>query len=964
MSLTEAVDEHLKVVERCVRIAGDGDASPFFLASCMAVFDCSWTLLRARVDAKRDNYRTSTAQLHEHIFLANTCFQYMAAAAQSEFDGDRVTAKVWLSALAIAEKTDRRPAGVDMGQYTSSELAKVFQTMGGLTDQSAKSLWDAISLVRKLRWRSKALYLASCGSVAGVGVAAVCAEIVVKSWDRLYRTQDRAVITLLEMAIQTAEPHLQRFYLVERANLPPSLESVLRGFFHRATEVPVVRNSLLEVQKELEKLAGERGSYLSPRLVELHDELVVTLQAEMAHCAAYLGQLEEGNPVPVDHRNAFESVKHFLRSKLAVAKPVTEQLQSVARKICELKKCAEEYDADGLTALELRCWVGVENSVNAALDDLLDTSHNPSNRDTSFFTLKCVDAELRVMVVDGIIGAARQYQRDVQAEWRPEVKRLLTEAARWARFAAQKTLESIEATTTPRGTWDVDAKWRQHYHTHSDRCAQLYARAATERRLSYLYTSVATEEERLKAAVYGIASAASEREADIASRRSGLSAEEDQRRECRMSEIHSRYISLIDGLLVTCDLGMVEVFCQWAGRALTAPDGDKLCLHVTRQVHGVLAGPSYCPEESTALKLHQLYRQMWLEAEAQGMADEVTRPLRLVLDQFECEIVYDVDYERRNGQYRYTGQDCYVRANVVGAVVGLNLASSLLTHQVVMVPPGGALLRSEDALLRPEDREHLQADLDKIERLVTHLYNIRATGALWKYPNELKDTKESLISAVRSTYEAANKKRPSFDYRNYTPLPMSTGGAVSEYKARVLTLLPNLAPDVAQRAWGIFFSCEMFQRCVVNPDEYEIAIDAMRTGDLPRLDAVIRVREAETARWKCEASGQDEREDSRRTEGLSLKVKRAQLELAVLEAQHIRDSAAIARLRKVLHHIAKAIQLTEEVARLPELANSGAPEAAIEYHRNCAEEATADPSTPAAAVSTAGTRRRRRGGRK
>jgi hypothetical protein len=72
MSLTEAVDEHLKVVERCVRIAGDGDASPFFLASCMAVFDCSWTLLRARVDAKRDNYRTSTAQLHEHIFLANT----------------------------------------------------------------------------------------------------------------------------------------------------------------------------------------------------------------------------------------------------------------------------------------------------------------------------------------------------------------------------------------------------------------------------------------------------------------------------------------------------------------------------------------------------------------------------------------------------------------------------------------------------------------------------------------------------------------------------------------------------------------------------------------------------------------------------------------------------------------------------------------------------------------------------
>jgi hypothetical protein len=799
MSLTEAVDEHLKVVERCVRVAGDGDASPFFLASCMAVFDRSWALLRARVDARRDNYRTFTAQLHELIVLANTCFQYMKAAAQSEFDGDRVTAKVWLSALAIAEKTDHRPTGVDMGMYTSSELVKVIQTMEGLTEESAKSLRDAISLVRKLRWRSKALYLASCGSVAGVEVAAVCAEIVVKCWDRLHRTQDRAVITLLEMAIQTAEPHLQRFYLVERANLPPSLESVLRGFFHRATEVPAVRNSLLEGQKELEKLAGERSSYLSPRLVELQDELVVALQAEMSHCAAYLGQLEEGDPVPVDYRNAFESVKHFLRSKLAVAKPVTEQLQSVARKICELKTHAGD-DTDGLTALELRCWVGVENSVNAALDDLLDTPNSPSNRNSSFSTLKCVDAELRVMVVDGIIGAARQYQRDVQAEWRPEVKRLLTEAARWAGIAAQKTLESIEATTTPRGTWDVDAKWRQHYHTHSDRCAQLYARTATERRLSYSYTSVATEEERLKAAVYGVASAASEREADIASRRSGTSAQEDQRRECRMSEIHSRCISLIDGLLVTCDLGMVEVFCQWAGRALTAPDGDKLCLHVARQVHGVLAGPSYCPEESTALKLHQLYRQMWLEAEAQGMADEVTRPLRLVLDQFECEIVYDVDYERRHGQYRYTGQDCYVRANVIGAVVGLSLASSLLPHQVVMVPPGGALLRNEDALLRTEEREHLQADLDKIERLVTHLYNINSSDTLWKYPDELKDTKESLISAIRSTYEAAYKKRPSFDYRNFTPLPMSTGGAVSEYKARVLTLLPNLAPEVAQRA--------------------------------------------------------------------------------------------------------------------------------------------------------------------
>jgi hypothetical protein len=954
MNLAEAAEEHLNIAQRCFREADHEKTTPFLLASCMAVLDRSWTALRVRADAKRGFPRISTVRLDDHIWLASTCYQYMLAATQSEFSGDLITARAWISAIVITEQNGRRRADTRLGHDAfCSDLLSIATNMQGNTEAPTKNLRDAIAMARRLSWRCKAFHLASCGNIERAECAATCAKLVVKCLDRLLRTEDPAVITLLERAVQTAEPLLQELYLVAGAELPPSLRSELVQLWKRATEIPVYRNSLVEGQHELEKLDGQRDSYLSPKLVKLHDELVAALQAKMAHRAAYLTQLEEGDPFPIDNSNEFENAVRFCRGKLTVARPVIEQLQRVSRKVSELKK----RDADKLTLFELRCWVGVGECVTTALDGLLNTTYDESTRDTSFSDLKCTDAELRIRVVESLIGAAQQYQSEIRAEWRPEVKHLLSKAVQWTCTCAAKTLESIEARAHQNSTWDIEGKWRSHCHGHSDHCAQLYARAAAELRMSCNLARSTSAVDQLKGSLYRISSDASKRQAEAASRLSGLSAEEGERLENCMREINTRSMSVAGEFADGCGLKVVELYCEWAQKVVADGADAEFAMDVVRQVHGIVKTEGNAPVEFAALTSYLLCRTR-AQPVGQGANETAGCNLRVVLDQFECGTVYGVDFNRSSYGYvrNYTGVDQHnirTPVNVVGAVVGRRLANEICPEQVLF----GA---EDDPLLSSAYQARLQPHLDKTLSLVKQHLGLNRTPELSDFPAELKDTRTSLVSAIRCAYEAMYKK---LQRETVDDAAVANSCSCGEYKARVLHVLPGLVPAVVERAWKVFPAVG-----TVDPDECDVVIDALRTQSLDRLDAVISLREAEAA-VKLYKEGPEHRQLGaeakivcRKMEVLNFGLKLAKLHLAALQALRLGDVEAARRFEVTQQLLRDALVIAQEVANMPKEAKTTPQEAQIKRLKSLADAAEhGDATTPEPAAAN---RKKGKGGKK
>jgi hypothetical protein len=187
------------------------------------VFDRSWTTLQFRVEANQERQRTLQVQPAVNALAATRCFQFMKAAARSEYVGDFITARAWVLASERAENDVRSIDNTDLGNIRSPELVELSASLRGNNEESTKKLRDAIFQAQKLRWRCKAFQYSSCGNVTRAENMAQCAEAVALCLHARLTMQDNAVITLLEAAIAPAQPCLQRYYESDEVEVPSTL---------------------------------------------------------------------------------------------------------------------------------------------------------------------------------------------------------------------------------------------------------------------------------------------------------------------------------------------------------------------------------------------------------------------------------------------------------------------------------------------------------------------------------------------------------------------------------------------------------------------------------------------------------------------------------------------------------------------------------------------------------------------
>jgi hypothetical protein len=876
--LTKAAEEHVRVVETCLRLANRAGTAPFFLASSLAVFDRSWTTLQFRVEANQERQRTLQVQSTANALAATSCFQFMKAAARSEFAGDLITARAWVLATRRTEKDVRSVDNIDLGNIRSPELIDLSASLHDNNEQSTKKLREAIAQAQKLRWRFNAFHYSSSGNVSRAENMAQCAEAVALCLHARLTMQDNAVITLLEAAIAAAQPCLQRYYENDEVEVPSTLITEISRYSACAAGIPSFRSATDDCLRELDELVARRDQYRSSSLTGLYDNLVAASQVEISLRVEHLANLEAGQPLTDCSCGDYANLKRVLREKLSICEPVVKQLSEVADKIAELQKSSDE-----LSLLELRCWTGVVESVNTDMDQLINEPYNENSKRRAVLPLLCMGAELRVMVVESLVAAAKQYQREIRTEWRAsvrsEVARLLGQAALWATECAKKTLKSIELNLAVGGT--ADARWRVHYHEATDRCAQLYARAAAERRASYHATVTG---DKLGCALYHMASEASEREAYSVSQRDVVPPEDRFPLECRMDEIHKQCAAVAAIVVGECDRDMADVYCEWARKSLQGAN-DQFSWFITRQAYGVLVG-SGTPEERAALSTYLHYRRNWLLSAREGVDRIRSRNLRAVLDQFE-----------------YSTRKLYdARSIVLGAAVGAKFADAVLPSEAIAVE-----------VLRAEDRAKVQDDLNTVVRLAQHGLEISAVPALLMFPAELADTRASLNRAMCAAYERMSIALCIAEDPDAAPFQGDSETPVCEFKVRVLLLLPGLVGSFAQRAWEVFHRVGVDRPAAVIPDEYEVAIGALRTFDRDRLDAVINLRRAEAALWRDKECGQHCAETVKRMKWqvLDLDVRRAQLKLAVLQATRRGDRKALECLQEARRCAHKAATIAQ-----------------------------------------------------
>jgi hypothetical protein len=899
-------------VEHCLRLANSASISPYYLASCLAVFDRSWVALRLRVTDRQDAHRALPSfllpwsgfaqaakkkQRFESLGYAIACSTLIKFAVRSEFAGDLIAARAWMSAIAQTDETGPGAAFAEMGNTGSSELRSIAISVQGDTQESTKRLRDAILLAEKLLWRWRAFSYIASENTSTAQRAASCAETVAKCLRRLLTCCDKAERTLLSAAVALAEPHLLRFYLDAEAMIPLSVDAEVVGLSCHADRIALRREELARTVDQLDSLAAKRNEYLLPRLIDVFDEFLAACRAHISHRAEYFAQLESGDVHPHDdgvvHR---QSTVRFFWRKLQVAEPVIRQLTRVERKVAELQQSTNK-----LAKVELRCWAGVAAHLNAAVDPVLSASYKTSDdpRQDSFHPVRCVEAQLRVMVVEGLIGAAKQYQCEIRSEWRPEVILLLQEAAQWSHICAEKTLDSIEAVASVQAEDTAVGLWPSHYHKAADRCAMLYARAAAELRASCNLARSHHVQDQLRATVYRIASEASMREAGVVAQPDLTTEESDRLQDC-VSEVNNLCVSLAEWLPVPYESVLVEICCELARRVLKDPAEDDLNVRVVRLARKVVAKGTPVRQRSFVSYLH--YRRVWMDAVAACGADHVdTRKLRAVLDQFECETVYDVNF---NDEIFLR-----LRVNVLGEVVGMKLADILLPADVRIAGVAGPAMDSED-------QEFLQTHVDRAVRLAMLSFDVSGESTLSRFPVELDDTQKSLVCGLRDIYvqmdEELKVRDGQFGYfRNYEDMD----GAVSEYKARVLPLLPSLPYEVAGRVWNVFPRGNSYCRFGVDPAEYEALIESLRIQWFAPLDAMVLIREAEAGclEYKRTTEGIDDQDVRMRFEIHKLGVKCARLEFGILQAQYRGDEAVVACLQEALQHLSGAAAIAEEI---------------------------------------------------
>jgi hypothetical protein len=508
----------------------------------------------------------------------------MKYAVRSEFAGDLIAARAWVSAVAQAEKMCYRSALSETGYESSEGFKRITKSMQGNAEESTKRLRDAILLAEKLRWRCAALKLISSENRANAECALKCAIVIVECFHCLLSCNDKAEIILLEAAVAAVEPHVLQFFLDAEVQVLSSLVDDAEAFLRRSKHVGFHRREVTRTVEELETLVAQRDECQLPRLIDVYDEFIAVSRANLSHSVQCFEKLEAGDlHFPERWVGNWDATQVFFQEKLSVAKPVIEQVENACRRVAELQTSSDKLDQ-----LEVRCWAGVVALLNAVLDPVLSTSYSRDilNR---FGAIQCVGAQLRMMVVENLIGAAKQYQLEMRSERRPEVTLLFREAAQCAHTCAEKTLESIEALPITRSL-ESDAaryKWASYYHEASDRCAMLYEGAAAELRISYSLAPSLDSRDQIRATIYRIASEASVREAGVLAQQD-LSAEETRLLQSSASEVNKLSVCLAEGLPAQCDPGAVETFVDLARRVLEDPAGIEVKLLAVRQAHDAL----------------------------------------------------------------------------------------------------------------------------------------------------------------------------------------------------------------------------------------------------------------------------------------------------------------------------------------------------------------------------------------
>jgi hypothetical protein len=642
----------------------------------------------------------------------------------------------------------------------------------------------------------------------------------------------------------------------------------------------------------------------------------------------HLANLEAGQPLTDCSCGDYANLKRVLREKLSICEPVVKQLSEVADKIAELQKSSDE-----LSLLELRCWTGVVESFNTDMDELINEPYNENSKRRAVLPLLCMGAELRVMVVESLIAAAKQYQREIRSEWRAsvrsEVARLLGQAALWATECAKKTLKSIELNLAVGGT--ADARWRVHYHEATDHCAQLYARAAADRRASYHATVTGDKLgctfahhycRHSNALFVNLVHATFQRDSVF------------KRHDIPLRDRVCFSLTSLACHVIQSDRDMADVYCEWARKSLQGAN-DQFSWYITRQAYGVLVGRG-TPEERAVLSTYLHYRRNWLLSARAGVDRIRSCKLRAVLDQFEY----------------FTRKLYDARSIVLGAAVGAKFADAVLPSEAIAVE-----------VLRAEDRAKVQDDLNTVVRLAQHGLEISTAPALLMFPAELADTRASLNRAMCVAYERMSIALCIAEDPEAAPFQGDSETPVCEFKVRVLLLLPGLVGSFAQRAWEVFHRVGVDRPTAVIPDEYEVAIGALRTFDRDRLDAVINLRRAEAALWRDNECGQHCAETVKRMKWqvLDLDVRRAQLKLAVLQATRRGDRTALECLQEARRCVHKAATIAQEVGKMPNGAKAHEREARINHYRKHGEEAVQRQNTPASAKSAAGKPRAKSG---
>jgi CHASE3 domain sensor protein len=951
MTTVNMAEDHAKVTEHCVRIASLASISPYFLASCLAVYDRSLAAFHRSVLDVRVCHRTTKVQRALPENYASGCFQMMKAAVRSEFAGDIITARMWISAIPLAEK--HGCYDISLKDFTSPEVIAISAAVKDSAEQSTKKLREALLLAKQLNWRSSASLQARSTNEYDAGQAALCAEIVVKCVHARFTTQDQAMITLLDAAVGAAEAHLQQYYRDAHVKFPTLLLREIEALYNRAVGVPAFRESTDVLQKELLALTRDRHKYLRPPLGELYNQLITAFQLDMQLRLEYLFKLETGD---VADQTSWlgQSEKRFLREKLSAAQYLVEGLDDIGRRTADLQKYTDE-----LSKLELRCWVGAAGNLQSELDNVLAATGSGFLRKSIW---ECKDAKLYAMVVEVLITAAKHYQREIRGEWCSDVICLLRNALLWSYNCAEKTVTSIEAQT--RLYLSLEDKWLEHYNEKSDRIAMLYARAAAELRASCSLSRSSVTKDQLAAEIYRVASEASVREAEaLLHVDQEATPRSDQAQRC-MSEINNRSITLAEAMPEDNDHHIVEIYCEWARSVLNDPIGDKLNLHVMRQAHGILRSKKSTAAERGAFTSYMAYHRVWMRSVSRGEDEALTLKLRVVLDQFECETVYDANYQEGNS-YHYSGWDTGhlvdVRVNRLGAEVGLRLAATLLSSQMQIVLP-------VSPVLSPEDHEKVQGHLVTAVKLAHQMYDIRANPSLGFWDGEADDTRQGIVSALKATYEVMHTTLCGAPVDDQVLASTLERCALSEYKVAVLTLLPSVPPDVSQLAWRVFPRHEPHERCEVNRDEYDIAVDAVAKQDPDRLLAVIAVRNAEVNLRHYQRTeeyyryGANARIVRRKLDVHNLCVKKAQLHLRELHALCVGQPEVAQHLLQARQYVEEALVVAEQMASLPKEANTKAQEKQI--NRLKAECDAAVRRASAANAPAAGNHKKGKGGKK